>query len=387
VKRIVLSAILVIFVYGMIAAMLGALLPVFDLTARQKGIIALWQAVGLIIASLSAGPIVDRYGTRDALLTGLGLISATLYTLPSAAGYVSITVCFFALGFGGGLIVTGANALASQISQKRRGQILNFLNLFFGLGLMAAPFLAANILSGNAVNLCYLEAGLATVAFVVQIVSPIPPRSGSHAFQPAEARQLLRRTELWLFSLLLFLYVACEVGFSNWLAAYLISRGIPRTAALNVLSLGFAFGLLAGRVTASALLVRVSGITVTLACSVLMTITTFLVLRISDASLAAVIVFCAGFAMAPVFPTTLAMIGDAFPAMTATAMAIAITSGWVGLAVSSPIIGAIAGPGSQNLGTALLLFPAASVLMILVNLSVRQKLRKALIRRRLTACL
>ena len=66
--------------------------------------------------------------------------------------------------------------------------------------------------------------------------------------------------------------------------------------------------------------------------------------------MASVMVFLAGVAMAPVFPTTLAMVGDAFPAGTATAMGIVITFGWVGLAVSSPIIGAVAGEGNANLG-------------------------------------
>jgi hypothetical protein len=80
--------------------------------------------------------------------------------------------------------------------------------------------------------------------------------------------------------------------------------------------------------------------------------------------------------MAPVFPTTLAMVGDAFPRMTATAMGIVITCGWIGYAVSSRIIGAIAGTDPGNLKTALLVIPGASVIMILVNLMIRPLLRK-----------
>ena len=47
--------------------------------------------------------------------------------------------------------------------------------------------------------------------------------------------------------------------------------------------------------------------------------------------------------MAPVFPTTLAMVGNAFPRMSGTAIGFVITCGWAGLAVSSRLIGAIAG--------------------------------------------
>jgi MFS family permease len=90
--------------------------------------------------------------------------------------------------------------------------------------------------------------------------------------------------------------------------------------------------------------------------------------------MAGVLVFLAGIAMAPVFPTTLAMVGDAFPRMTSTAMGIVITFGWVGLMVSSPIIGAVS--GSSNLGTALLLLPGFSVAMVLVNLVMRPMLGK-----------
>jgi MFS family permease len=50
--------------------------------------------------------------------------------------------------------------------------------------------------------------------------------------------------------------------------------------------------------------------------------------------MAAVLVFIAGLSMAPVFPTTLAMVGNAFPRMSGTAIGFVITCGWAGLAVS-----------------------------------------------------
>jgi hypothetical protein len=46
------------------------------------------------------------------------------------------------------------------------------------------------------------------------------------------------------------------------------------------------------------------------------------------------------------------------------------------LAVSSRIIGAIAGDDPKRLGTALYLLPAFSLVMILVNLALRPFLRK-----------
>ena len=94
-------------------------------------------------------------------------------------------------------------------------------------------------------------------------------------------------------------------------------------------------------------------------------------LRATKPVAAAVLVFLAGIAMAPVFPTTLAIVGSAFPHFTATATGFAITCGWAGLALSSPLIGAIAGPDPARLKKALLLIPAFAVLMVAVNFAIQ----------------
>jgi fucose permease len=68
------------------------------------------------------------------------------------------------------------------------------------------------------------------------------------------------------------------------------------------------------------------------------------------------------------------MVGNVFTRMTATAMGIVITSGWIGLAISSPIIGWIS--NQSSLGTGLLVLPAMSAVMILTNLALRPYVSK-----------
>ena len=175
--------------------------------------------------------------------------------------------------------------------------------------------------------------------------------------------------------LFLFLYVSCEVGIWNWLPRHLIAQGIPESRALNILSLGFALGLLLGRVAVSPILIHAPAIAVLLVSAVGMAVTTFLMLRTSQPLTAATFVFLAGLSMAPVFPTTLAIVGDTFPRMTGTAIGFVITCGWVGLAVSSRIIGFIAGGDPRRLKKALLVIPASAVLMVILDLAIRTALR------------
>jgi fucose permease len=375
---LILAAILAVLAYGVTAAMLGTAMPTFttlyNLSGGQNGNIALSQALGLVIASISVGPLIDIRGKKTSLLGGLILIALALLGLPSAGGYSGLVLLYFLLGLGGGIIVTAANALASDVNESRRASTLNFLNLFFGLGALLTPFLAANLFNSDFARLCYFAAALAIFALLVNAAAKIPPPAQMRRFTMSEVRGILRRPILYIFALFIFFYVACEVGVWNWLPSYLISRNIDKAKALNILSLGFALGLLIGRIAASRILIRVSSINVTLAASALMAATTFMMLRSSNANFASIAVFCAGLAMAPVYPTTLALIADVFPRGTATAMGFVITSGWLGSVVTSRIIGAFAGTDNANLGSALLLLPALSIAMVGVTLALRPML-------------
>ncbi|MGA2645711.1 MAG: MFS transporter [Candidatus Sulfotelmatobacter sp.] len=376
---LILAAIVAIFIYGMIAAMLGTILPDlsdrFHLTPSQNGTIAFAQALGLILASLAVGPLLDNEGKKIGLILGMGLISIALFALPRSPGFRSILLLLFLLGIGGGIVVTAANALASDVGEVHRATALNLANLFFGLGALATPFVAANLFKRNWVRLCYTIASLTVVTLVVEAVTKMPGPTGAGRFVFADASPVLGRPLLFLIGLFLFLYITCEVGIWNWLPRHLIAQGIPESRALNILSLGFALGMLIGRVGILPVLIRMPAVTVTMAGSAAMAVTTFLMLRAKSPAAAWVLVFLAGISMAPVFPTTLAIVGDAFPRMTGTAIGFVITCGWTGLAVSSRLIGVIAGGDPRRLKKALLVIPASAVLMLGLDLAIKSALR------------
>jgi fucose permease len=376
---LIFAAILAIFVYGMIAAMLGTILPNlsdrFHLTPTQNGTIAFVQALGLIIASLGVGPLLDTEGDKVGLILGMVGIAFALFFLPRAGGFRDILMLLFLLGMGGGIVVTGANALANSVSGTNSAVVLNLVNLFFGLGGLATPFIAANVFKQNWVRLCYTVAGLTVASLVVQSVAKMPAPTGNAQFMLAHVGPILGRPVLFMLGFFLFLYITCEVGVWNWLPRHLIAQGIPESRALNILSLGFALGLLIGRVGVSPILTHVPAVEVTLCASIAMAITTFLMLQTNKPGLAFALVFIAGVSMAPVFPTTLAITGAAFPQMTGTALGFVITCGWVGLAVSSRIIGSIAGDDPRRLKKALLLFPASAILMIVLNVAIWSAIR------------
>ena len=374
-----------VFAYGLMSPLLGALLPTYSLAPAQQGTLGFAQAFGMVLASLTAGPLVDLRGSKPVLLFGLTLVAVALFAAPSAGGFVSLLAIYFALGIGGGVIVTGANSLVSSLSSQgssqrgptSRGPALNFVNLFFGLGGIITTALVSSVVLSAADRVCYAVAGVTVIALFTNFAVPMPAASGEVRFRWSKVPSLLANPVLVLLSLSLFLYVACEVSVWIWFKTYLISlRFDPQTAG-GIISYGFALGMLAGRILASRLLaarlVRLSPWNLLFLSSVAIGAASYTVLILHSAAPLTLAVLLLGLSMAPVFPTTLAVVGDRFPHGTATAMGIAITSGWLGSAISSSIIGALA--SHSTLRQALLLLPCLAAAMVLVNLVLRSKLR------------
>jgi len=376
---LIVASSVAILLYGMIAAMLGTILPELSarlrITPRQNGTIAFAQALGLILASLAAGPLLDNEGKKLGMVLGLFLMSIALFALPRARSFQSVAWLLFLLGLGSGILVTGANSLASDVGESHRAVALNLANLFFGIGAFATPFISANFFKKNSARLCYTIAALTVVTLVIEGITQMPPPASNGRFVLTNVAPVLGRPLLLMTGLFLFLYITCEVGIWNWLPRHLIAQGIPESTALNILSFGFAIGMLIGRAGILPILRQAPPIAVTMTCAGAMAITTFAMLRTKHPFAAAVLVFLAGISMGPVFPTTIAIVGDSFPRMSSTAIGFVITCGWIGLAVSSRIIGTIAGGDPRRLKTALLVIPGSSVLMIGLDLAIRNTLR------------
>src|SRR5580658_6292932 len=205
----------------MIAAMLGTILPDlsdrFRLKPTQNGTIAFAQALGLMIASLGVGPLLDNEGDKAGLILGLAFIAVALFWLPRSKGFRSIVFLLFLLGVGGGIVVTGANALVSGVSETHRATALNLVNLFFGLGGLATPFISANLFKRKWGRLCYSVAVLTVAALAVQCFTQMPAPAGASGFVLSQVGPILGRPMLLMLGFFLFLYVSCEVGVWNWL--------------------------------------------------------------------------------------------------------------------------------------------------------------------------
>lgn len=361
-----LAVVSAMLVYGLIAAMLGTIVPdlsrKFSLTSKQLGQMGLAQAAGLIGASLAAGPLIGWSSKKAALVGAMLVVAAGVYALERAASYRSALAALFVIDCAGGTIVEAANSMSFEMGSALSEMMkANLLNASFCVGGVLTGFIGANFCAVPVRVLRFLF-GAALGSLALNLMNPIAG-GGAAATSLLHASAVTGTGAFWLVCLLFLFAIAAEIGMWNWLVPHLIAQGISARSALNILSLGFAAGLLAGRMIVVPMIPpSVPTLVVTLAAALAMTVATFFMTRVTSRGAASAVVFGAGVAMGPVFPNCIAITNTTF-GNDPTALGLALMAGWIGMAVSSRTIGALAGDGGLRLRNALLVVPGASLLL------------------------
>jgi MFS family permease len=122
--------------------------------------------LGMYGLVLVVGGILDRFGRRRGLYTGLALMTVSNAALTWLPGVGGMSLALFGLGLGWNLSYVGATTeLVSLTSPQERGRIVGFADL------CAGATAAALALLGGAV---YTAAGVAALAFGAAALAALP---------------------------------------------------------------------------------------------------------------------------------------------------------------------------------------------------------------------
>lgn len=369
-----------IFVWGSIATLLGSILPTLSerahLSITQAGHVFLANGLGLAVASLISGPVIDAWGKKSVLTGGAALVVGSLLLFNLATTAPVVIVLAFTAGAGGSALVTGANAVVSDLFTEKREAALNLLNFFFGVGAFITPFAIVPLEQTG--GLRAVLAVLVVIAAVVLLFSgtaryPAPLRSGSWSL--AEATAVIGRARFLQLGAILFLYVGIEASVWNWQVTYLIDRfGTERYLAARVLS-GFAIALMVGRLLSNRILMVWPAPTVLLGSTVAGAVCVGLAYGLGHQAIATGSFMAAGLFLASVFPTGVGMLGRNFPQLSGTATGLGITCAWMGALVVPPAVGYVA--AAYGLQTGAWLISSAAVLLALLSALVYWQQRRA----------
>jgi FHS family glucose/mannose:H+ symporter-like MFS transporter len=381
VRRLVYSAWAGIFVFGLVMAILGAILPSLfgriDFNKSEAGNLFFFMNLAMLGMSVVFGPVVDRFGYRAflALCCLLVAVSFLLFTL--APSYSFLIAAAVLLGIGGGGLNGGSNALTSDLSPESRSAALNLLGIFFGFGALLIPLLIGTLLGILGLDAILVVATvLSLIPFAFFLLLRFPPAKQAQGFPLRQAARVVGSPLLWLCGLLLFFQSGNEFTMGGWVSTYLHEnfRFSPTAAAL-VLS-GYWGMMMLGRLIVSRKLVRVlKNETLVLASAVLALAATSLVAAAPSGPLAALGVILTGFGFAAIFPTTLAVAGEAFSALTGTAFSVIFMVALSGGMIAPWLTGKVA--ETSGLRTGLLIPILNCALIIVFQLLIMRVTQKA----------
>lgn len=416
-----------IFVYGLLSALPGSVLPTLERNRylpddAAVGTFLLVNAAGAVLAYLVSGPVIDRVGKKFALAGGAALVAVsmtgfalTVTRVGPASALLLISGCSLVLGFGANAIVAAGHALVADVAARWRNAALNLLDICFGLGLAALPLVVQSVQRRGGLALVFWSLCGAAVLLLALVLAPrFPAAARAEASGAAGVRTLFGNPSFWLLAVALFMYVGTEVSVGKWVVTFMerdarilsgqglspeALQALARTSAdaanrffeadpagvrvatyaLRTLSL-FAFALLAGRLVSSLLLGvwRVNSFVLLTAGSALTTIGLVASFTAREPSVVRAGLIAAGFGMGPIFPTSVGLASVMMPRLAGTAMSLVMGVGFAGLLLIPPAVGYIsnaAGGAAGDVRTGLTAVIAASVLMLLLHvvLTLRER--------------
>ncbi len=380
-KRLVfIAACFGMLIFGIVMAVLGAVLPSvivkFEIDKIDAGSLFLLMTFGMLVGSMVFGPIVDRYGFKGLLIICAALIAIGFQGIAFAPSMFFLRLSLLFIGFAGGAINGGTNALVSDISEERRGSGLAYLGAFFGVGAFGVPLLLGTLLDRISYETIIAGVGaLIVFPWLFFVFLRFPKPKHEQGFPIAEGVRLTKEGTLLLFGLILFIQSGMEMTVGGWSAAFLIEEiHVDVQRAVLFLSL-FWFGMVFARIVLGNLLKYISAALV-LQFSLCIAFAGSLMMLLSNGTVSAVTgLVLVGVGFAAVFPVIFAFVGNLYARLSGTAFSVVLVMALTGGMLYPYVTGIIA--NSFGLRVSLILIPCSLVCSAVVFWIVRRHIRNA----------
>jgi FHS family glucose/mannose:H+ symporter-like MFS transporter len=361
------------FVFGIVMAILGAILPTLfseiQFNKSEAGNLFFTMNLAMLVMSLLFGPVVDRFGFKIFLAICSLLVAFSFFLFTSATTYTIVLIGAIILGFGGGGLNGGTNALTSDVHPERRSAALNRLGIFFGFGALTIPFLIGALLGRLGLDPILMFATfLSLIPFILFVSFAFPKPKHEQGFPLLEAKKVIKHPLLWLCGLLLFFQSGNEFTVGGWISTYLNEHFGLAPSAASFLLAGYWTAIMSGRLVSSRIVKFVKNEALILGSAFLSLCAAISVVAAPSKELSSLGVILLGLGFAAIFPTTLAIAGETFPSFTGTAFGIIFVVALTGGMLSPWLAGKIAHVYSIQKAMFIPVFNCSMIIVILMLL-------------------
>lgn len=376
-KKLVFSAACIgILLFGIVLISLGSILPTitkrFSLDELSVGTLTSILPFGILAGSVVFGPIVDRYGYKNLLIICSTLVLLGLEGIAFVESFFLLQASIFLIGFGGGVLNGGTNALVSDISFAEKGANLSLLGVFFGIGALGMPlvlgilseyFSDQTIISGIGYFI------LLPILFFSLIKFPLPKQP--QGFPIKKSLGLIKDSTLVLLGFILFFESGIEGIVNNWTTTYLINIvDVTHKDSLYALSY-FVAGMTVTRLILGYILKKIPSYKVFLCCIAIAFIGTLIIINAVSYLTSVIGLILLGIGFAAGFPVILGYVGDIYSNLSGTAFSMVLVIALIGNMVINYLVGIIASSFGVEYFTVLILI-SLGVMTALLLISLKK---------------
>ena len=325
------SAFAGMFGFGIVMALLGAILPSlsnrlhFDL--GQAGNLFLAMNGAMLVTTVALGPYLDRFGHKWPLAVAPLLVSGAVVLIANVDDFSGLVAGVILLGIGGGALNQTTNTLVADLheGEHRKSVALNLLGVFFGFGALFVPFTIGFLVRAlNLAGILYIAAGVSVITTILSTPFAFPPARQSGGVPFARILLFLRQPLVLFFSFLLFFESGNEFILGGYISLYLTRHLGANVSRASYLLAAYWAALMLGRVVLSRTVLRSGGSKLILGSALGVAGSMILLLAARSLPLAAVAVVLLGFTIATIFPTVLGIAGAAYVSHAGTVFGVMI---------------------------------------------------------------
>lgn len=351
---------------------------VFALSSSQFGSLFLPQVVCIIISCLSAPFLVNRFGPKIILASGIALMIISTGILWSLQFFMHdksllfpvlmVLVAFTGSGFG--LSITTLNPLAASLFKDNPSSAILILQFLVGLGTSASPLMMS--LAGDVHHWMYVP-GIIVLAVVFSFIAFLCISLPKEQFFELPSK-LHIPAKLWMFFGVIVLYGFIEGTFGSFGTILLKGRGLSNSEASLGLSL-FWGGIAVNRLLFGVFARKHDLSLVYLLSPIGVGAAIVLLLIFSGAGWILSVMFLTGFFMGSIFPGTIGWGTVEFPTLTVMVSGFLMAANQVGTGIVTNVLGHFTSRTSFILEALVIL--AALICVFLFLLKNHSKIKEA----------
>ncbi len=366
------------FVFGIVMALLGAVLPLISkqigLDLAQAGNLFLVMNCAMLVSMLSLGVLTDRLGQKPVLVAGALLVAVALIVLIRAAAYGTILAGFGLLGLGGGALNGGTNTLVSDLHSdpRQKASALNLLGVFFGFGALFLPFTIGAVLEVVGLwSILWVAVVLSAAPAVLFLVLAFPAPKQKSGVPAATVWNLARDPRVLLIAFLLFFESGNEFILGGYISSFLVREAGASVSAASYVLAGYWAAIMLTRIASSRALLRMKGARLVMASASGVAIGVMLLMASHSVTMGAAAAVIIGAGCASIYPTVLAEAGSRFASFSGTVFGIIFAIALVGGMTLPWAVGQVAARSGLRWGLALPLLNAAMIFILQTRIEVK----------------